>query len=111
MAEDHRPLDVIELGERAARELGHIDERRVYSIAGIKVTGRRRRPSGFFLSAILVAALGLTRMYLGMDHPAEPYSRLRSGRILKPLCGLRLPISRPTAVNIAINCSQSPVIV
>jgi len=46
MTEGDRPLDAIELGERAARELGHVDERRVYSIAGIKVTGRRRRPSG-----------------------------------------------------------------
>ena len=46
MADDDRSLDAIEMGERAARELGHVDERRVYSIAGIKVTGRRRRPSG-----------------------------------------------------------------
>jgi len=46
MDEGDRPLDAIEMGERAARELGHVDERRVFSIAGIKVTGRRRRPSG-----------------------------------------------------------------
>ncbi|MCJ7724902.1 MAG: phosphatase PAP2 family protein, partial [Acidimicrobiia bacterium] len=46
MNDDGRPLDAIELGERVARELGHVAERREYHFAGLKLAGRRRRPSG-----------------------------------------------------------------
>ena len=44
--QDPRWLDEIELGERVARDLGRVAERRAYSIGGLRVTGRRRRPSG-----------------------------------------------------------------
>ena len=43
---DRSALDVIELGERAARALGEVGERREFRFAGIRVVGRRRRPSG-----------------------------------------------------------------
>jgi membrane-associated phospholipid phosphatase len=43
---DRSSLDAIELGERAARTLDRIGQRREFKIAGIKVAGRRRRPSG-----------------------------------------------------------------
>jgi len=39
-------LDALELGERAARSLERVGERRQVRIAGIRVSGRRRRPSG-----------------------------------------------------------------
>jgi membrane-associated phospholipid phosphatase len=46
VSEERTSLDAIELGERAARSLEQIGERRTFSIAGLRVSGRRRRPSG-----------------------------------------------------------------
>ena len=43
---DRATLDQIELGERVAIELGDIGERREFRMAGITISGRRRRPSG-----------------------------------------------------------------
>ncbi len=43
---DRSALDAVELGDRAARALGEVGERREFRFAGIRVAGRRRRPSG-----------------------------------------------------------------
>ena len=54
-------LDAVELGDRAARELEKIGERREVRIAGIRLSGRRRRPSG--------------------ERPPLPHDLLPSGRL------------------------------
>jgi tRNA A-37 threonylcarbamoyl transferase component Bud32/membrane-associated phospholipid phosphatase len=46
VTDERLSLDAIELGERAARSLDQIGERRTLNIAGVRVSGRRRRPSG-----------------------------------------------------------------
>jgi hypothetical protein len=43
---DRFTLDALELGDRAARALGKVGERREFRFAEIRVAGRRRRPSG-----------------------------------------------------------------
>jgi len=44
--DDQSSLDEIELGDRASHSLEQIGHRRTFNIAGVKVAGRRRRPSG-----------------------------------------------------------------
>ncbi len=39
-------LDEVELGTRVARELDLVGHRREFRFAGVRVVGRRRRPSG-----------------------------------------------------------------
>jgi len=46
MTDQDRPLETVEPGDRVARDLGHIAERREYHFAGLKFVGRRRRPTG-----------------------------------------------------------------
>jgi membrane-associated phospholipid phosphatase/tRNA A-37 threonylcarbamoyl transferase component Bud32 len=43
---DRSALDAVELGDRVAQALGEVGERREFRFAGIRVAGRRRRPSG-----------------------------------------------------------------
>jgi len=46
MTDQDRPLQPAVPGDRVARDLGHIAERREYQFAGLKFVGHRRRPSG-----------------------------------------------------------------